>query len=85
MTARPYADNTASKRPQRPKRRPRRNDSPWHWLLLVPTVVPLLTPFYNKLEPSLLGLPFFYWCQMAFVGLTILITTIVYQATKRRT
>ena len=56
----------------------------WHWLLLVPAVVPLLVPLYNKLEPALFGLPFFYWFQMAFVGITVAIVTLVYQATRKK-
>ena len=32
-------------------------------------MLPLLTPLYNRLEPRLFGLPFFYWCQLAFVPL----------------
>jgi hypothetical protein len=58
--------------------------SRWHWLLAIPVVVPLLTPLYNRLEPRLFGLPFFYWCQLAFVGLAVSVTTVVHQATKKR-
>jgi Protein of unknown function (DUF3311) len=68
----------------RPPAPPATDRSGWHWLLLVPTVLPLLVPLYDRLEPTLFGLPFFYWCQMAFVVVTITTTTIVYQATKRR-
>ncbi len=48
-----------------------------NWLLLIPVVVPLLVPLYNRIEPRLLGFPFFYWCQLGFVGLAMLVTTIV--------
>ena len=67
---------------------PVRHDHPrrtgWHWLLLVPVVVPLLTPLYNRLEPRLFGLPFFYWCQLAFVLLDVGVIALVYQLTKER-
>ena len=56
----------------------------WQWLLLLPIVLPLLTPLYNRLEPSLFGLPFFYWCQLAFVLVDIVVIALVYQLTKRR-
>jgi Protein of unknown function (DUF3311) len=56
--------------------------SRWHWLLVVPAVVPLLTPLYNRTEPTFAGIPFFYWCQLAFVGLVVGVITLVYQATK---
>jgi hypothetical protein len=32
----------------------------WHLLLLVPFVALLWVPLYNSVEPSLLGIPFFY-------------------------
>jgi hypothetical protein len=63
---------------------PRRSDrSPWNWLLLVPIVVPLLVPLYNEFEPTLFGWPAFYWLQLAFVGLGVLTTSIVYRMTRR--
>ncbi|WP_100498309.1 DUF3311 domain-containing protein [Geodermatophilus chilensis] len=63
---------------------PVRSDrSPWNWLLLVPIVVPLLVPLYNREEPTLFGWPFFYWMQLLFVGLGVLTTVVVYRATRR--
>ena len=63
---------------------PRRSDrSPWNWLLVVPIVVPLLVPLYNKVEPTLFGWPLFYWLQLVFVGLGVLTTSIVYRMTRR--
>jgi Protein of unknown function (DUF3311) len=56
----------------------------WHWLLLLPIVLPLITPLYNRLDPRLFGLPFFYWCQLAFVFLDVGVITLVYQLTRRR-
>jgi hypothetical protein len=56
----------------------------WLWLLLIPALLPLLTPVYNRIEPRLAGVPFFYWFQLALVGLDIVVVTLVYQATKRR-
>nr|WP_246273779.1 DUF3311 domain-containing protein [Phytohabitans houttuyneae] len=53
-------------------------------MLLIPIVVPLLPPLYNRMEPTLLGLPFFYWCQLAFAGLAAVTTVIVHIATKDR-
>lgn len=58
--------------------------SGWHWLLWVPIALPLLTPLYNRVEPRLWGIPFFYWFQLACVALEIVVITVVYQATKRR-
>ena len=48
-------------------RRSRRLDAnPWHWLLFVPVVLPLIPGLYNQLTPALFGVPFFYWFQLAF-------------------
>ena len=63
---------------------PQRSDrSPWNWLLLIPIVVPLLVPLYNKTEPTLFGWPFFYWFQLLLVGLGVLTTMVVYHFTRR--
>jgi hypothetical protein len=58
--------------------------SRWNWLLWIPVVVPLIVPFYNRTEPTLLGFPFFYWCQLAYVFLAMLIVSIVRGLTARR-
>jgi hypothetical protein len=47
-------------------------------------VVPLLAPLYNRVQPRVFGLPFFYWAQIAFIGLAAGVTTAVYQVTKKR-
>ncbi len=63
---------------------PVRSDrSPWNWLLLIPIVVPLLTPLFNFDSPRLWGFPAFYWLQFAFILLGVVTTSIVYQMTKR--
>jgi hypothetical protein len=36
-------------------------------ILLVGIVVPLLVPTYSRVEPRLLGFPFFYWYQLIWV------------------
>lgn len=40
-----------------------------NWLLLIPIVVPLMPWLYNSIEPTFLGLPFFYWSQLGFAFL----------------
>jgi hypothetical protein len=61
-----------------------RERSRWHWLLAAAVVIPLLTPLYNRAQPELLGVPFFYWCQIAFAGLAALTTAVVQLATRKR-
>ena len=55
----------------------------YHLLLLVPFAA-LWVPFYNRAEPSLAGIPFFYWYQMAWIGLTVVLILIVYRLDHRR-
>jgi hypothetical protein len=54
----------------------------WQWLLIVPAVLPLLVPFYDRLDPYLWGIPFFYWYQIACGLAGSLIITFVYLVTK---
>ena len=62
--------------------RPRRRLRAYH-LLLVPLAV-LWVPFYNRAEPALDGIPFFYWYQMAWIAITVVLTLIVYRLDRRR-
>ncbi len=39
-------------------------------LLLLPCVGLLWVPFYDRPGPALLGFPFFYWYQLAWVPVT---------------
>jgi Protein of unknown function (DUF3311) len=45
----------------------------WNLLLLIPFVALLWVPFYNRLDPTLFGIPFFYWYQFLWVILTSLV------------
>ncbi|MEV4311600.1 DUF3311 domain-containing protein [Actinocrispum sp. NPDC049592] len=53
----------------------------WNLLLLVPLIM-LITPLINFDGPRLLGLPFFYWSQFAFVIVGVLSVAIVYVKTR---
>jgi hypothetical protein len=56
----------------------------WYLLLVPPTVAPLLTPLYNRLEPTVWGLPFFYWYQLMCAVLSMVLLTVVHLATRER-
>ena len=56
----------------------KRKYSPILWLLVIPYIVLLIPPIYNHVDPMLFGIPFFYWCQLAWVIITAIITAIVY-------
>jgi uncharacterized membrane protein len=57
--------------------------SPMWMLLLVPFIGLLWVPFYNSLEPTIFGFPFFYWYQLAWVPITSLLIWLVYRAQPR--
>lgn len=62
---------------------PRRSDkSVWNWLLLVPLLVTLYPPLYNRRTPELVGIPFFYWYQLAVISVGVLCTIVVYRKTR---
>jgi hypothetical protein len=53
----------------------------WYLLFVVQFVGVLWVPFYNRAEPYLIGVPFFYWYQMLWVLISAVFTAIVYLAT----
>jgi len=59
----------------------RRGWSWWYLLFGIQFAVALWPPFYNKFEPTLFGIPFFYWFQLLWVLVSALLTAIVYFAT----
>jgi hypothetical protein len=54
----------------------------WYLLLLLQFVPALWVPFYNSVEPTFAGMPFFYWFQLAFVFVSAAVTAVVYWATE---
>ncbi len=59
--------------------RTKRNLRSWlRLLLLIPLIAMLWPPFYNAGEPSLIGIPFFYWYQIAWIVLASLLMIAIY-------
>ena len=54
----------------------------WYLLFVIQFIGVLWPPFYNKLEPVWIGMPFFYWYQLLWVIVGAVLTAIVYFATK---
>jgi hypothetical protein len=54
----------------------------WYSLLVLPFVGTLWVPFFNKVEPRAGSIPFFYWYQFAWIGISAVLTAIVYLATR---
>jgi hypothetical protein len=48
------------------------------WLLVIPYIFLLLPFLYDFKAPSFIGIPFFYWYQMAWIIITSIITALVY-------
>lgn len=60
---------------------PMRKLGPMQWLLLaIPCIAVLVVPWFNRLHPSLFGIPFFYWWQMAWVPLSGVAIAIVFRS-----
>jgi hypothetical protein len=59
----------------------RRIGAGWYWLFVVEFAVALWPPLYNRIEPTLFGIPFFYWFQLLWVLVSAVLTAVVYFAT----
>lgn len=56
----------------------------WYLLLTLPFIGLLIPPIYAREDPELFGFPFFYWYQLAWVPLSVVITYFVYTRTRTR-
>lgn len=52
-------------------------------LLALPVTAALWVPAYNRLDPALDGVPFFYWYQLAVIVLVAFTVLIVYLLEQR--
>jgi hypothetical protein len=48
-------------------------------MFLIVAAGALWVPFYNRLDPSLYGIPFFYWFQLAWILVAAAATAIAYR------
>jgi uncharacterized protein DUF3311 len=48
------------------------------FLLIIPFALVAYVPFYNRIEPALGGIPFFYWYQLLAIILGAAVTLTVY-------
>ena len=51
-------------------------------LLALPLIGVLIPPIYNTKDPTLIGIPFFYWYLLAWVAGSVLCTLAFYRATR---
>ena len=53
-------------------------------VVLVPAVVlPLLVPLYDSEDPTLFGFPFFYWFQLGWIFVCMIVTAFAYYVTEQ--
>lgn len=52
-------------------------------LLLVPYLAVLWVPSYNRADPAIAGIPFFYWYQMLWIALGAAVLLPAYFAEER--
>ncbi len=63
------------------------SESAWSWwylLFVIQYVFVLWPPLFNRVEPSLGGIPFFYWYQLLWVIISAALTAVVYFATEAK-
>lgn len=69
--------------PNARRRKARRADaSKWNWLLWIPILLPLSPAIYNRADPTLFGVPFFYWAQLAFAFVATGVMVFVHRKVK---
>ena len=61
-----------------------RSAKAWYWLLAIPLIGVLIPPIYNHEDPTLIGLPVFYWYQLLWVPIGVAVTALVYVKTRDR-
>ncbi len=50
----------------------------WLILLIAPFIGVLWIPIFNRIEPQLWGIPFFFWYQFLWVFISAVVTAFVY-------
>ena len=59
-----------------------RSTNPWNLLLIIPFIGTLWVPFFNAKEPTLSGIPFFYWYLFLWIIISAVLTAFVYFVTR---
>ena len=62
---------------------PRSDKHPLNWLLVLPLLATLIPPLFNRVDPTLFGIPFFYWYQLAAISVGVITTLVVYRVSRR--
>jgi len=54
----------------------------WYALLILPLAATLFPGLYNRADPAIFGLPFFYWFQLVWVVVTSLVLAAIAYGTR---
>jgi hypothetical protein len=71
-----------AQRPGEAAKKRLRAGTKYYLLLVAPFVGMLWVPFYNRVEPRAGTIPFFYWYQFGWIGVSAVLTAVVYFATR---
>ena len=52
----------------------------WYVILFIPFFVAIWVPLFNRVEPALFGIPFFYWFQFVWIVVAAIVTGLAYLA-----
>ncbi len=52
----------------------------WYLLFLLVVFISVCWPLFNRIEPRLMGVPFFYWFQTLLVVVSAAVTALAYRA-----
>ena len=52
----------------------------WYVILFIPFFVAIWVPLFNRIEPSIYGIPFFYWFQFILIVVAAAVTGAAYKA-----
>lgn len=52
----------------------------WYAILFLPFLVAIWVPLFNRIEPTLFGIPFFYWFQFLWIVVAAIVTGLAYLA-----
>jgi hypothetical protein len=65
------------------QKRKRKGFRPLHLLLLLPYIAMMWVPSYNRIEPEIAGIPFFYWYQLVWIVLGAALMLPIYFSEER--
>ena len=52
----------------------------WYVILFIPFFTAICVPLFNRIEPSVFGIPFFYWFQFVLIVIAAAVTGLAYKA-----